>query len=275
MEGKAIINAFADNSKGKLNVTIESQLKNINVQELFAEMNDFGQTTLVHQQLKGFATANLSFSGSWNNNLESDPLSIRAQCDLRIDKGELVGFSPLQKLGRFVDVRDLEHIRFSTLSGKVEIADRMITIPRTSIKNSAINLEFWGTHTFDHLVDYHFQLLLSDLIAAKRRKVADPDEFGGVEKDPDNKRSVFIVMSGPLDNPKIRYDKAGLQQKLKNDIKTEKKLMGQLIREEFGMKEKDHNLITEKQPEFKLEQPESKSTKKTELVLKKKEEDDF
>jgi hypothetical protein len=277
LQGSAAINALADNSHGKLDVWVECSLKRINIRELFRQMNNFGQTTLQENHIKGFATAELKFMGTWNSALESQPSSIRSTCELEIDKGELMGFSPLLSLARFVDVKELEHIRFGQLTSRIEIAGEKIVIPRTSIKNSAINLEYWGSHTFNHDIDYHFQLLTADLLRARKNKAPKEEEFGPVARDPDNTRSVFIVMSGNLDNPKIRYDKQGMQQKIRGDLKKERENLKGLIREEFGFNKKEgvkSDRGEESSQTLKLEETEKKPAKK-ELVLKKKEEDDF
>src|SRR5690606_38457398 len=90
MGGEAKINAFIDNSKkNKLDLVLESNLKNIDISELFRQMNNFGQTTLKENNIKGVGTATIDFSGSWNNNLDVEEKSIEADSNLIIDRGEL------------------------------------------------------------------------------------------------------------------------------------------------------------------------------------------
>ena len=276
MQGSANINALADNSKGGLDVSVESSLKRINIQELFVQMNNFGQSTLSDQHIRGFATAEVSFSGRWNNKLENDPASIKTEAEIKIDQGELIAFKPLSSLGRFIDVKDLEHVKFSQLNSNVEIEGQQIRIPRTSIRNTAINLDFYGSHSFEHDIDYHFQLLLSDLIAARKNK-SNQGEFGEIMKDSENNRGVYIVMSGNLDDPKIRYDRQGLQQKIKNDLQNEKQNIKGLLKEEFGLFKKSapaEKPVTETTV-FKIEENSPNPAPKKQLVLKKREEEDF
>lgn len=273
MQGDAEINAFADNSKNRLDVVLESKLKNINIQQLFMQFNSFGQSTLQDRNIKGYASANIVFSGTWNNKLEADYSSIKANCDLLIERGELLDFKPLNSLAKFVDLKDLQRIKFSTLQSNIGIENNVITFPRTIIKNSALNIEFWGTHNFNNHIDYHIQLLLSELLA---KKLKDKDvEFGPVERDKDNKRSVFILMTGTVDNTIIKYDRKGLKEKIKNDIKEEKQNLRQVLKEEFGLFKKDSARKTNKaEQQFELEKPNNNPPKKT-LELKKKEEEDF
>ncbi|MDI1354031.1 MAG: AsmA-like C-terminal region-containing protein [bacterium] len=275
MDGKALINAFADNSKGKLDVVLESRLENLDIQKLFVQLNNFGQTTLMDKNIKGRGTATVDFSGSWNNKLESDPASIRVNSNLMITNGELIDFEPLLALSKFVEVEELKRIKFSTLQSTLQIKNSIISIPKTSVKNSALNIEVWGTHTFNNDIDYHIQLLINELLAKKRKK--KDSEFGPIERDAENRRSAYILMTGNIDNPVIKYDKQGMKLKVKEDIKQEKQTVKRILKEEFGFYKKDTLLKKQTKPEpiFELEKPETKTPKKTLEPKKKKEDEDF
>ena len=274
MQGEAEINAFADNSKNKLDVVLQSNLTNINITELFAQLNNFGQTTLTDKNIKGQASANIEFKGTWSNRLVVDAKTISSVCNLSIERGELIDFKPLLSISKFVDVQDLKRVKFASLQSTIEIKNNIITIPRTSIKNSALNIDVWGTHTFNNEINYHVQLLISDLLAKKRKN--NNSEFGPIENDKENRRSAFLLMTGTVDNPIIKYDKKGLKEKIKGDIKQEKQSIKQLLKEEFGLFKKDSALKKTKKEEqvFELEKPGINSQKKTLELKKEKEEDD-
>jgi hypothetical protein len=275
MHGEAEIDAFADNSKNRLDVTLQSNLKNIYVADLFSQLNNFGQAALTDKNIKGSLSADIEFSGSWNNSLVVDPGSILATCNLAIEKGELIDFKPLLSLSKFVDVEDLRRIKFSSLQSMIEIKNSTIIIPKTSIKNSALDIEVWGTHTFDNKIDYHIQLLIDKYLAKKRKN--KESEFGPVESDPDNKRSAFILMTGTLDDPHMKYDTKGLKEKIKNDIRQENKNIRQLLKEEWNLFKKDSTLkkVKKQEPAFELEKQENNPPKKTLELKRKKEEEDF
>lgn len=276
MEGQAVVNAYADASGQELEVTLQANLKDINVRKMFAQMNNFGQTTLLDKNIHGFISASIDFSGSWNKKLEPNLNSITSTADFTIQRGELIDFKPLESLARFVDLQELKRIKFSTLSSKIEIKKSVIYIPQTTIKNSVLNIDFNGTHTFNNDVDYHIRLLINELLAKKRKK-AD-DEFGPVENDPDNRRSAFILMTGNIDNPILKYDKKGLKQKVKEDIKQERQNLKQLLKEEFGAFKKDtvssKKESLKRDQKFEIEKPNNNSSKKTLEPKKKKEDDD-
>lgn len=278
-DGEMKMNAIADASGENIKVSGDCELNKLNVQKLFTQLNNFGQTTIQDNNLKGFITTNVDFTGAWDKKLNVDLSSINVTSSILIERGELIGFKPLESLAKYIDVNELKHIKFSTLQSAVEIRNKMITIPKTSIKSNAINLELWGKHGFDNMIDYHIQLLLSEIIAKRPKKNKDFDEeLSLVENDPENRRSVFILMTGPIDNPTIKYDRKGAKEKIKEDIKQEKQNLKQILKEEFGFFKKDSTLskkeTTKANQNFQIQVGEEKPKANKSLQPKKKEEDD-
>lgn len=277
-DGEVKLNAFADASGENLKVSADCDLTGLNIQKLFTQLNNFGQTTIQDNNLKGFATANIDFAGTWDKKLNADLNSINLTSSILIERGELIGFKPLESLAKYIDVNELKHIKFSTLQSAVEIKNRVITIPKTSIKSNAINLDLWGKHTFDNVIDYHIQLLLSEIIAKRPKKNKEFDEeLSLVENDPENRRSVFILMTGPIDNPTIKYDRKGAKEKIKEDIKQEKQNLKQILKEEFGFFKKDSIKVKETEKsnqKFQIQVGEEKPKTNKPLQPKKKEEED-
>lgn len=239
-DGTANADALAEFKENGIYLNLQSQLSGLNISQLFRQLNNFGQSTLQDKHIKGFISANIDFSGRWDKFLKPDPSSLLASATLTVERGELIDFKPLESLSRFVELNELKRIKFSTLESQINIKNQLITLPKTSLKNSALNIEFWGTHDFDNHIDYHVQLLLSELLSKRHQgnKALD-EELSLIENDPENKRSVFILMSGIIDNPVIRYDRKGMKQKIKEDIRQEKQTLKALLKEEFGMFKKD------------------------------------
>jgi hypothetical protein len=275
MEGQAEVNAFADASGKELEVALQTRLKNLNVKKMFTQLNNFGQATLTDKNINGYVTATIDFSGAWDKQLNPKLNSIISSAEFTIDRGELIDFKPLEGLARFVDLQELKRIKFASLASNLQIKNSTIYIPQTTIKNSALNIDFSGTHTFNNDVDYHIRLLINELLAKKRKS---DDEFGPVENDPDNRRSAFILMTGNIDKLVFKYDRKGLKQKIKEDIKLEKQNMKQLFKDEFSLK-KDTARVkpgVKADQKFELEKPGNKTTKKTlEEKKKKDDEEDF
>lgn len=272
MDGNATIDALLDLNGKNLEVAMHGEMVKINVSKLFSQLNNFDQETLMDNNVGGLLSASIDFSGTWDKFLEPDLNSMKATSDLQIEQGRLVDFKPLESLAKFVDINDLKSIKFSSLQSRVEISKSIITIPKTAIKNSALNIDLWGTHSFNNEIDYHIQLLIGEYLNKKRKHDAD-DEFGLVENDPENRRSAFILMTGTVDKPVIKYDRKGMKQKIKEDIKNEKQNLKSILKEEFGMFKKDSIKVKttpKSDQQFKLEDPKKKKDPE-----KEEEDDDF
>jgi hypothetical protein len=279
-DGEVNTSVFADVSGEKIRVTADGNLTKLNIQQLFLQLNNFGQTTIKDNNLKGYITATIAFTADWDKKLNVDLNSVNVNSNLLVERGELIGLKSLENLAKYIDVNELKHIKFSTLQSAIEIKNKVIIIPKTSIKSSAINMELWGKHTFDNQIDYHIQLLLSEVLAKKPRKNKDFDEeLSLVENDAENRRSVFILMTGSVDNPIIKYDRKGAKEKIKEDIKQEKQNLKQLLKEEFGFFKKDTiktKEIEKSNQKFQIKVGDEKPKSNKPLQPKNKEdEDDF
>jgi hypothetical protein len=277
-DGQIELNAIADATGEFIKVSGHSELKNINVQKLFYQLNNFGQNTIQDQNLKGYITSSIDFSANWDKLLNIDLSSVKSTADILLERGELINLKSLESLAKYIDVNELKQIKFSSMQVHLDIANQMITIPKTSIKSTVLNLELWGKHSFNNQIDYHIQLLISELLAKKPRKNKELDEeLALVENDSENRRSVFIVMTGPIDNPTIKYDRKGAKEKIKEDIKQEKQTIKQILNEEFGWFKKDSvktKPTNKSDQKFEVQFGEDKPKQQKPLQPKKKEEDD-
>ncbi len=275
-DGKANADALAEQTNTGIYLSLQTKLKDLNISKVFHELNSFGQNTLTDKNVNGLLSADISFTGKWDSVLNPDLNSLVADAHLTIDRGELIEFKPLESVSRFIELNELKRIKFSTLESQIRISAQTLTFSKTELKNSALNIVFWGTHQFNNTIDYHVQLLLSELLSKRQQNnKAFDEELALIENDPDNRRSVFIVMSGNLDNPVIRYDRKGMKQKIKEDIKQEKQNLKSILKEELGWFKKDSlNPKTQKKSQvFQLEKP--KPIKKEKNEPDKPEDDDF
>lgn len=262
---------FIDNSKNNLQVTSVGLIKSVNIQSLFTQFDNFGQQTLIDKNIKGYATATVSFKAEWDNNFNVNENSINAHTDLFIERGELIDFKPLESLSNYVDITELKQIKFSSLETTVDIKDKVIQFPKTQINNNVLNLLASGKHSFNNAIDYRIQLKISEYLDKKRKK---DNEFGPIENDKENRRSAFILMTGTVDNPIIKYDRQGLKEKIKQDLKDEKQTLKNILREEFKLFKKDSIKTDNKKSNQTFELEKTKKVNK-EQNQKESEDDDF
>ncbi len=247
MDGAVYLNGAVNASlPGIVKIGGEARVENLSVQQLFYQFENFGQNTIEDKHLKGKISAKASFSTEFSDDLKANLDAILATIELRITNGELIEFKPLQPVSKFIKLADLNHIKFENLFNLIEIKNKTIYISEMAINNSAMNLVFSGTHQFDNYVDYHFNLLLGDFLAAKFKKNnAKQAEFGELVEENERGARIFLRMKGFLDNPAISYDGKKVREKIKDDMKKEQSTIKQMLFEDFGLFKKDSTIRKE------------------------------
>ncbi|MEI6593975.1 MAG: AsmA-like C-terminal region-containing protein [Bacteroidota bacterium] len=251
MNGNIVTSGQVENTAdGRFLVTATTALKNINVNELFRQCKNFGQHELTNKHLFGIVNATFDLASVWSEKLDCDLDKLYAFGDMQILNGEIINYKPLEGLSKYADVEDLRHIRFSELKNKIEIKNKMIFIPNMDVKSNALNITLSGTHTFGNIVDYKLKIKLSELLKKKRKPTQN--DFG--EEDDENGKGLylFLTMKGPIDNSKISYDKLGVKNKMKQDIKIEKQNIKELFKKELGIG-KDSSIKEKKNDNNELE----------------------
>ena len=221
------------NSKqGNYFVESKIDLKNINVTEAFKQCNNFGQTNITAQNLKGTYNGSIDFAGVWDEKLNCKTDKIYAQIKIQLLNGELINYKPLAALSKFVSLADLQNLKFAELNNTIEIREQTITIPRMLIENNAVNITLSGSQNFDNFIDYDLKVNLSEVLRKKLK--AKDNEFG--EEDEKKKGiNLFINMRGPIDNLKFVYNKTAVKQNIKEKAKVEGKSIIETLKKDMGI----------------------------------------
>lgn len=277
LDGSVTGNVAIDNSKEEeLLITSKAQLNDIDIYELFNQFENFGQDYIVADNLKGRTTTNIEFASVWDRQLKIDEDKMYVLADINITNGELIDYKPILAMSRFIEVEELERIKFDQLTTNITINQQTIHIPKTAIKSTALDLTISGTHTFKNVIDYRFKLLLNDVLWGKAKKSKKENtEFGYVEDDGLGKTTLFLHMTGTVDDYDISYDTKGLKESWAEDLKKEKQTLKTILKDEFGWFKKDTTLQKEEKKDdgFIMEWEEDEVTNdKTQNSNNKKEE---
>ncbi|MFI5217865.1 MAG: AsmA-like C-terminal region-containing protein [Bacteroidia bacterium] len=236
MDGNVLLQgSIREIPNDSLVIQYDATVKNLDITKLFYQMGNFGQQVITDKNLKGNVTADVQFLSHWSNTLDCNLDKVHATATITIENGRLVNFSPMLALSKYVKGADLNDISFSTLKNTIEMKDRKVIIPGMEINSSALNITANGVHGFDNMIDYHLQLLLSQLMGKKVKNMNT--EFGTIEDDNLGRTKIFISMKGPAANPKFSYDSKGLKEKISTDIKKERETLKEILKKEFVRKD--------------------------------------
>ena len=247
ISGSAGVYQFTANQYG-LKTDFDS--KNVDIKRLFETFHNFDQTFIRSEHLSGRTVANVQFRGFCDSTLLIDTKSIVANVDLTINDGALVGFEPLisvadevkkkPMLRLFVSTDELKkrlsNVQFATLQNQISIRNGIITIPHMEIRSSAIDLSASGTHSFENEIDYAMDFSLSELIELKNR--TEPyNEY--VQRDDKGRTRIYLTIKGAAEDFEVELARTNLKASLKDELKSEKNTVKNLLQEEFSSLKKD------------------------------------
>lgn len=259
--GSVFTSAYAQEIGNNIfSIYCNAKIEGANVQELFHAFNNFGQseTGITDKKIRGTASSNILFKAKAKNDLSIIPQSVDVLANISIDNGQLIHFKPLESLSKFVELEDLQNIRFAHLQNRIAIKDQIITIPEMDVKNNALNLTLSGKQAFNGNMDYAIKLKLNDLLSNKRRaKRKNQDDFGEVVNDGTGNTYIFISASGNLDNPVFKWSRQHTKSEIKDQIKDQKQDFNTIFKQDSiqnkKQQDKDLNDYKKKPAEIEIE----------------------
>ena len=228
---------------GDFMVQSQLELQDVDMQKMFLSFNNFGQSFIHGENLKGSLTGSLGFISEWSRDLQLNRENIVADSKVEIKNGELIDFEPMLGLARYIDVNELQHIRFSTLNNEIFIRNNLVTIPHMDVNSSAINVSGSGTHHFNGHFEYRLRVLLSDVLYGRAaRSKPENTRYGIVEDDGLGRTSLYLLVSGDPRDINVAYDHRMAREVIRENIANERNVLRNLFHEEFGWFEADTTL---------------------------------
>ncbi|MBE0642099.1 MAG: AsmA-like C-terminal region-containing protein [Bacteroidales bacterium] len=234
MDGELGLQGVLEPSGKGYQLRCMARLNDMNLTELFRQMDDFGQKDLTHKNISGEMNAGIELAMFLGEDLIPSPASILAIADLSIEQGIIRSYAPLMGLSRFIRVGNLDKVSIEPLKTRITIRDQKVFIPEMAVNSDAMNLVVSGVHGFDQRLDYSIQVLLSELWGRRAREARkENEEFGWVEDDGLGRTTLFMRVGGTMDAPVFSYDRREVARKIGQDLNEERKELGRTLKEEF------------------------------------------
>jgi hypothetical protein len=247
-------------SKGSFNLT------DIDIKKAFLTFRNFGQNFIKAENLAGNLTGTLTILLPIDSLLKPQIKSLVAEGRYIITDGSLIDFEPVKELSAFIELNELENIKFEKLENDFFIRNNFLYIPQMEVNSSAADLSVNGKHSFDNSFEYHVKILLSELLSKKRKKIrSNNSEFGAVQDDGLGRTSILLRIESKGNDIKVGYDIKAVGDKVKASIKSEKQTLKTILNQEYGLFKSDsisQSKPTEKKPRFRISWDEPDSLKK-------------
>jgi hypothetical protein len=234
---------IAQDRSGDIFVSVHSKLYNLDIQNLFYSFNNFGQSYITDEHLKGSISGNCTFSSSFDSTFLIKKETILSENSIIIRNGELNNFSSLLALSRFIEVEELRNIQFETLENTILIKEGKVIIPSMDIHNSALNISASGIHEFNHHYDYRIRLKLSELLYNKARGSRNSEFI--IAEDESDTRILFLKVFNEGSGTEVEMDREKTAEKIRDDLNQEKVELKKILNDELGLFKNDVSVTEE------------------------------
>ena len=151
---------------------------------------------------------------------------MKLNTDLTITYGELLNFTPLQEMGKYLKKKkynkyvlnnNLNKIVFSELKSRISLVNGVILIPKMTIKNSVTSINISGTHSIDNKINYKIDFPLVNYNRIEKGSIIDESKH----------LNIYMEISGTTEDYTVDVKQnqiiKDLGQIIKNNVSTEEK----------------------------------------------------
>lgn len=175
--GSMVVNGNIQHaSNGNDKFKMDARIRQVQVDELFRQFENFGQNGIEAKNLKGIFSATANISGGMREDATVKPHSMFGTVTFDLNKGALVHYEPLENLGKFIfRKRDMSNITFERINNQLDIRGNKIIIHPMLIASSVLNIQVEGVYGMPKGTDIKLQVPLRN--PKKDELVSDADEL--------------------------------------------------------------------------------------------------
>lgn len=226
---------FAQNADKSFMAKGTFNLEEINVRKAFTVFNNFGQNFIRDENLEGILSGYITVLVPMDSLLHPLIKSVSAEGKYLLRNGALINFEPVRSLSDFIEISELENIRFEELGNDFFIRNNALYIPQMDVRSSAADLSVNGRHGFDNDYEYHVKILLSEILSKKFPKPKpNTTEFGAVKDDGLGRTSLLLKIEDKGKDVRVSYDVKAAGSQVRNDMKKERQSLKTILNEEYG-----------------------------------------
>ena len=163
----------------------ELELEGLRIRDLNFEMQIGEDTYTLRENFAGLVTASGLAEVFITPDLKLDMSATTAMFNVELRDGELNNFLPLQAAGKYLDNKDLYHVKFSTLRNSFTLMDSTIIIPLMSVESTIGQLLIEGEQKLDNSYLYLLRVptwLVKEAARSRLSNAADDEEHDQIRK---------------------------------------------------------------------------------------------
>lgn len=204
--------AIRERGNRKSHVTLRSVIRRVNIPKFLYAFNNFGQETITNNNIRGLLSANLNLEGDISEEGTIIKNSLQGKLNFSLDKGALVGLTPLEKISKYVfKSRNLSNVQLQPLQGTFSLRGDKIDISPMQINSTVLNFDIAGVFGFHAGTNITLDIPLRD--PGKSLGIRDPEK-----RNQERMKGLVLHLRYFDDNgkPRIRWNDEAGKNKLWN-----------------------------------------------------------
>lgn len=142
----------------------------VDVSVFLAQTENLGQEVITHHNLHGTLNAKMAIYAYWDEQGQFLMDKLRVLAGIGISNGELRELKMMEDFSTFVNIRDLQRIKFVDMQNFLEIRNGRLYLPAMFIRSNALNLTVNGEHSFENEIRYNIKVNAGQVMADRFRR---------------------------------------------------------------------------------------------------------
>ena len=173
-------------------VDADATLKGIHVDDLNVPLQSGDTVVMLRDNFQGVVDARGLAEIYITPDLQVDMPASTAQFNVTVSNGALINFTPLQAAGKFLDTKDLNHVRFNTLRNSFTLIDSRIVIPLMFVESTLGLMLIEGEQGLDGSYLYLVRVPPKLAMQAARSAMAEGEREDGEDQVSQMRRGDFL-----------------------------------------------------------------------------------
>jgi hypothetical protein len=191
------------------------RIKNVDLDKFMVKFENFGQDYVVSDNLHGIfsghITGKVHLHADLVPKLDDSELSI----EMLVLNGRLENYAPIVALADYFQDKNVNSVRFDTLSNILSVKKSILNIPNMTINSSLGAIEIRGSQHLDHEMKMDYVIgvpwkIIGEVGKQKlfaKGKKGPQDGADEIQYRQANTKSVYIKIAGDIENYKFSLSK--------------------------------------------------------------------
>jgi hypothetical protein len=175
------------------------KVDSINLNQVFYKFDNFGQDYILSKNLSGRLSG--SIFGRLQVHADMVPQIENSEFFMKMEiiDGSLKSYKPLNALSDYFKDKNLNIIRFDTLSNQILVSKGLINIPQMTINSSLGYMDISGKQDMDNNMEYYFRVPVKMVTRAARKKlfgkkgsIPDSTQLDAIQYKNETKKTWYI-----------------------------------------------------------------------------------